>query len=125
MRHDRVNPEFAIEAHGLVKDFDGQRAVDGIDVAVAAGTIYGVLGPNGAGKTTTLRMLLGIIDPDEGHRTLLGHSACGLPRWPARSAIHPMSPCAPLASHSPSRAALSGAASACVIPQATKPSASA
>ena len=38
-----------------------------------AGTIYGVLGPNGAGKTTTLRMLLGIIEPDEGERTLLGH----------------------------------------------------
>jgi ABC-2 type transport system ATP-binding protein len=74
MRHDRVNPDYAIEAHGLVKDFEGQRAVDGIDLAVAAGTIYGVLGPNGAGKTTTLRMLLGIIDPDEGHRTLLGHS---------------------------------------------------
>ena len=74
MRHERVNPEFAIEAHGLVKDFDGQRAVDGIDLAVEAGTIYGVLGPNGAGKTTTLRMLLGIIDPDEGHRTLLGYS---------------------------------------------------
>ncbi|MET0373432.1 MAG: ATP-binding cassette domain-containing protein [Rhizorhabdus sp.] len=62
----------AIEAIGLVKDFGATRAVDGIDLAVPAGAIYGVLGPNGAGKTTTLRMLLGIIDPDEGHRTLLG-----------------------------------------------------
>jgi ABC-2 type transport system ATP-binding protein len=62
----------AIEARGLFKAFDGKVAVDGIDLAVPEGTIYGVLGPNGAGKTTTLRMLLGIIDPDEGHRTLLG-----------------------------------------------------
>jgi ABC-2 type transport system ATP-binding protein len=63
----------AIEAHGLVKAFDGKKAVDGIDLAVPEGSIYGILGPNGAGKTTTLRMLLGIIDPDEGRRSLLGH----------------------------------------------------
>ena len=63
----------AIEAKGLFKTFDGKTAVDGIDLAVPEGTIYGILGPNGAGKTTTLRMLLGIIDPDRGHRTLLGH----------------------------------------------------
>ena len=63
----------AIEAFGLVKSFGTTRAVDGIDLSVPAGSIYGVLGPNGAGKTTTLRMLLGIIDPDQGHRHLLGH----------------------------------------------------
>ena len=57
----------AIEAKGLVKAFDGKRAVDGIDLAVPEGSIYGILGPNGAGKTTTLRMLLGIIEPDVGH----------------------------------------------------------
>jgi ABC-2 type transport system ATP-binding protein len=62
----------AIEARGLVKQFDGFRAVDGIDLNVPEGSIYGILGPNGAGKTTTIRMLLGIIDPDEGTRTLLG-----------------------------------------------------
>ena len=62
----------AIEARGLVKGFDGKRAVDGLDLAVPEGAIYGVLGPNGAGKTTTLRMLLGIIDPDAGERRLLG-----------------------------------------------------
>ncbi|MBB3983411.1 ABC-2 type transport system ATP-binding protein [Sphingobium fontiphilum] len=67
-----TNPTYAVEGHGLVKTFGDFRAVDGIDIAVPAGAIYGVLGPNGAGKTTTLRMLLGIIDPDEGHRTLLG-----------------------------------------------------
>jgi ABC-2 type transport system ATP-binding protein len=62
----------AIEARGLVKQFDGFRAVDGVDLNVPEGSIYGILGPNGAGKTTMLRTLLGIIDPDEGTRTLLG-----------------------------------------------------
>lgn len=66
---------YAVEGHALVKTFKDFRAVDGIDIAVPAGTIYGILGPNGAGKTTLLRTLLGIIDPDEGHRTLLGASA--------------------------------------------------
>lgn len=65
---------YAVEGHGLVKRFGDFRAVDGIDIAVPAGTIYGVLGPNGAGKTTLLRMLLGIIDPDAGRRSLLGAS---------------------------------------------------
>src|SRR5688572_21598018 len=63
----------AIEARGLVKRFDGFTAVDGVDLEVPAGAIFGVLGPNGAGKTTTLRMLLGIIDPDAGLRRTLGH----------------------------------------------------
>ncbi len=63
----------AIEARGLVKRFDGFTAVDGVDIAVPEGAIYGILGPNGAGKTTTLRMLLGIIDPDAGLRRVLGH----------------------------------------------------
>ncbi|MEJ7934265.1 ATP-binding cassette domain-containing protein [Sphingobium sp. AN558] len=69
------NPAYAVEAHGLVKTFGDFRAVDGVDIAVPTGAIYGVLGPNGAGKTTLLRTLLGIIDPDEGHRTLLGDPA--------------------------------------------------
>ncbi|MGE4321910.1 MAG: ABC transporter ATP-binding protein [Sphingobium sp.] len=68
-------PTHAVEGHGLVKRFDGFRAVDGVDIAVPAGSIYGILGPNGAGKTTLLRTLLGIIDPDAGHRTLLGDAA--------------------------------------------------
>jgi ABC-2 type transport system ATP-binding protein len=63
----------AIEAKGLFKSFDGKVAVDGVDIAVPEGSIYGILGPNGAGKTTTLRMLLGIIDPDRGERRLLGY----------------------------------------------------
>jgi ABC-2 type transport system ATP-binding protein len=65
--------ELAIEARGLVKRFDGFTAVDGVDISVPRGAIYGILGPNGAGKTTTLRMLLGIIDPDAGYRRVLGH----------------------------------------------------
>jgi ABC-2 type transport system ATP-binding protein len=63
---------YAVEGHGLVKTFGDFRAVDGVDIAVPAGSIYGILGPNGAGKTTLLRTLLGIIDPDAGRRTLLG-----------------------------------------------------
>ncbi len=68
--HDLSNP--AITATGLVKRFGDRRVVDGVDLVVPRGAIYGVLGPNGAGKTTTLRMLLGIIEPDAGTRTLLG-----------------------------------------------------
>lgn len=65
--------DLAIEARGLVKRFDGTLAVDGVDISVPRGSIFGILGPNGAGKTTTLRMLLGIIDPDAGLRRVLGH----------------------------------------------------
>lgn len=63
--------DLALTAQGLAKSFGRKRAVDGVDIAVPRGAIYGVLGPNGAGKTTTLRMLLGIIEPDEGARRVL------------------------------------------------------
>jgi ABC-2 type transport system ATP-binding protein len=63
----------AAEARDLTKDFDGKRAVDGVSLTVPEGSITGILGPNGAGKTTCLRMLLGIIDPTSGTRSLLGH----------------------------------------------------
>jgi ABC-2 type transport system ATP-binding protein len=63
----------AVEATDLTKDFGDTRAVDGVSLGVPAGTIYGLLGPNGAGKTTTLRILLGIIDPSSGSRSVLGH----------------------------------------------------
>ena len=69
----RVNDEWAVTASGIVKRFGDRRVVDGVDMMVPRGSVYGVLGPNGAGKTTTLRMLLGIIEPDEGSRTLLGY----------------------------------------------------
>ena len=64
--------DLAVEAEGLVKRFGQTRALDGIGLAVPAGSIHGVLGPNGAGKTTTLRTLLGILDPDSGWRRILG-----------------------------------------------------
>ena len=63
----------AIEATGLVKSFGDTRAVDGVDLAVRRGSVYGVLGPNGAGKTTTIRMLATLIRPDAGSATVLGH----------------------------------------------------
>ena len=63
----------AAEARDLVKDFDGKRAVDGVSLTVPEGSITGILGPNGAGKTTCLRIMLGIIDPSSGSRSLLGH----------------------------------------------------
>ena len=68
-----MSSQLAVSATSLVKLFGDRRAVDGVSIAVPQGLIYGVLGPNGAGKTTTLRMLLGIIEPDEGERMLLGH----------------------------------------------------
>ena len=63
----------AIEASSLVKVFGDVRAVDGVDLAVPRGSVYGVLGPNGAGKTTTIRMLATLIEPDEGSAQVLGH----------------------------------------------------
>jgi ABC-2 type transport system ATP-binding protein len=63
----------AIEAHGLRKSFGETKAVDGIDLLVATGTVYGVLGPNGAGKTTTIRMLATLLVPDGGTAKVLGH----------------------------------------------------
>ena len=63
----------AIEATGLVKTFGQTRAVDGVDLSVRRGCIYGVLGPNGAGKTTTIRMLATLIRPDAGSAQVLGH----------------------------------------------------
>jgi ABC-2 type transport system ATP-binding protein len=66
------NP-LAIEASGLVKSFGDLRAVDGVDLAVRTGSVYGVLGPNGAGKTTTIRMLATLLRPDAGEARVLGH----------------------------------------------------
>jgi ABC-2 type transport system ATP-binding protein len=61
-----------VEARGLVKRYGEIAAVDGVDLTVRAGEIYGFLGPNGAGKTTTLRILLGLIRPNTGSVRLFG-----------------------------------------------------
>ena len=63
----------AIEAEGLVKQFGDNRAVDGVDLNVPTGSIYGVLGPNGAGKTTTIRMLATLLKLDAGSARIFGH----------------------------------------------------
>ncbi|WP_052847254.1 ATP-binding cassette domain-containing protein [Streptomyces avicenniae] len=63
----------AIETVGLVKTFGDKRAVDGIDLSVPSGMVYGVLGPNGAGKTTAVRMLATLTRPDGGEARVFGH----------------------------------------------------
>jgi len=65
--------DLAVEAVGLMKTFGATRAVDGIDLEIAAGTVYGFLGPNGAGKTTTIRMLATLLRPDAGTARVFGH----------------------------------------------------
>jgi ABC-2 type transport system ATP-binding protein len=78
--------ELAVTSESLTKRFrTGQLAVDGIDLAVPTGSVYGFLGPNGSGKTTTIRMLLGLVRPTAGsHRLLDGRmpedAAAVLPR---------------------------------------------
>jgi ABC-2 type transport system ATP-binding protein len=68
-----MNHDLAIETRGLVKTFGKTRAVDGIDLLVPRGGVYGFLGPNGAGKTTAIRVLATLLKPDAGSATVLGH----------------------------------------------------
>jgi len=68
-----MNSAPAIEADGLVKVFGSTRAVDGVDLSINAGSVYGFLGPNGAGKTTTIRMLATLLRPDGGQARVFGH----------------------------------------------------
>jgi ABC-2 type transport system ATP-binding protein len=65
--------KLAVQASGLVKSFGDTRAVDGIDLIVPSGSVFGLLGPNGAGKTTTIRMLATLLRPDRGTARVLGH----------------------------------------------------
>lgn len=72
MNPDAISPPPPIEVRGLVKRYGELTAVAGVDLTVNAGDVYGYLGPNGAGKTTSLRMMLGLIRPDEGSVRLFG-----------------------------------------------------
>ena len=65
--------DIVIDVHGLTKSFDGRAVVRDLSMQVKRGTIYGFLGPNGSGKTTTIRMLCGLLTPDEGTGTCLGY----------------------------------------------------
>ena len=66
-------PDIVIDVHGLTKSFDGRVVVSDLSMQVKRGTIYGFLGPNGSGKTTTIRMLCGLLTPDQGTGTCLGY----------------------------------------------------
>ena len=66
------SPDVVIDVHGLTKRFDGRPVVRDLSMQVRRGTIYGFLGPNGSGKTTTIRMLCGLLTPDDGQGTCLG-----------------------------------------------------
>ena len=63
---------YAIETAKLVKTFGATRALDGVDLRIRQGSVYGLLGPNGAGKTTTIRVLTTLLRPDSGSATVLG-----------------------------------------------------
>lgn len=76
MRQDKqfsTSEGLAIEAKGLVKAFGKEHAVDGVDLAIPKGTVYGFLGPNGAGKTTTIRILATLLPADAGSAQIFGH----------------------------------------------------
>jgi ABC-2 type transport system ATP-binding protein len=78
--HASISPAMsAITASGLAKSFGALRAVDGIDLDVPRGTIFGLLGPNGAGKTTLLRMLATLLKPDAGAAQVMGHDLLAAP----------------------------------------------
>src|ERR1700737_1662495 len=68
-----ARPDIAIDVEDLTKTFHGRKVVRELSMRVKRGEIYGFLGPNGSGKTTTIRMLCGLLTPDEGHGTCLGY----------------------------------------------------
>jgi ABC-2 type transport system ATP-binding protein len=76
----------AVETEGLVREFKGGiRAVDGVDLLVERGEVYGFLGPNGAGKSTTVRMLATLLRPTGGRASVAGHDLCADPAAVRRS----------------------------------------
>lgn len=64
-----------IQLKGLTKCYGKKKAVDGLDLAIRRGEIFGLLGPNGAGKTTTILMMLGLTEPTEGTAYVCGFNA--------------------------------------------------
>ena len=67
-----MTAELALATRALSKSYGSRRALDGLDLTVPAGVVYGFLGPNGAGKTTTMRLLTGLLRPDSGTIEMLG-----------------------------------------------------
>ena len=68
-----MSEAFAVDVDNAVKSFGTQRALDGVTLRVRPGEIYGLLGPNGSGKTTLIRAIVGLVAPDSGTVTVLGH----------------------------------------------------
>jgi ABC-type protease/lipase transport system fused ATPase/permease subunit len=68
-----LSADYAVYTEGLVRNFDGLRAVDEVDIRIPAGEIYGFLGPNGAGKSTTVRMLCTLLAPTAGRALVAGY----------------------------------------------------
>lgn len=69
---DAKSPDYVIDVQGMTKAFDGKTVVDGLNLRVERGAIYGFLGPNGSGKTTSIRMICGLLTADAGSGTCLG-----------------------------------------------------
>ena len=66
-----MEKQFAVKAQGIIKNYDSNKALDGIDLEVRSGQVLGLIGPNGAGKSTLLQSVLGILNT-EGHLEVLG-----------------------------------------------------
>ena len=75
MTASEISAETVLEVRGLKRNFGRVLAVDGVDLTVPRGQIYGFLGINGAGKTTTIRMIMGIISPDAGTIRMVGETS--------------------------------------------------
>jgi ABC-2 type transport system ATP-binding protein len=76
-RDEREGRAAILTTHALTKRFGGLTAVDGLDMRVCSGDVFGFLGPNGAGKTTVIRLVLGLIHPTSGHAEVAGHRVPG------------------------------------------------